>query len=48
MIALPYRLALFRLSKDVTTTTTKVKTELFSVEAERDSWADCIRQLTGK
>lgn len=48
MIALPYRLALFRMSKDVTTTTTKVKTELFSVEAERDSWEDCIRQLTGK
>lgn len=44
-IALPYRLAMFRMSKDVVTTTTKIKTDLFSVEAEQDSWSDCLEQI---
>lgn len=47
MVALPYRLCLFRMSETVTTTTIKIKTGLFSVEAERDSWEDCIRQIIG-
>lgn len=47
-VALPYRSCLFRLSKDVTTTTTKFKIGLFSKEAEEDSWNECMSQLIGK
>ena len=45
-VALPVRLCLFRMSKDVTTTTTKIKEGLFTPEAERESWASVVDQLS--
>lgn len=45
-VCLPARLCLFKVSKDVTTTTTKIKEGLFTPEAERESWASVVDQLS--
>ena len=44
-VALPVRLCLFRLSQEVTATTTKIKEALFTPEAERESWESVVNQL---